>query len=143
MKQSQRWMWILLFGFICFESLIAQSSDSIVVKTIYFHTSYRCATCQKLENYATEAIHQHFEKELISKHLIFESINIEEKTHEHFIDDYALVTKSIILSKLKDGNEITWKNLDKIWLLVRNEQKYKQYIIDEIRAMMETKDTDS
>ena len=33
--------------------------------------------------------------------------------------------------------ENTWKNLDKIWTLLHDEVKFKEYVRDEIKALLE------
>ncbi len=63
-------------------------------------------------------------------------INTEEKGHEHFVDDYKLYTKSIVVSLVKDGKEIKYKNLEKIWEYVRNKQKFMDYIKKETQQFL-------
>jgi len=43
------------------------------------------------------------------------------------------------LSLVKDGKEVKSKNLDKIWDLARNKQKFIDYVTGEIKEFM--KDT--
>lgn len=57
--------------------------------------------------------------------------------NEHFVNDYQLYTKSLILSLVKDGKEVKSKNLDKIWQLARNKQKFIDYVTGEINGFME------
>jgi hypothetical protein len=68
--------------------------------------------------------------------LVFKAVNTDEKENEHFIDDYKLYTKALILSKVKDGEEVEWVNLDKIWKLVGDEDKYKTYVTSEVKEFL-------
>jgi hypothetical protein len=94
----------------------------------YFHGTFRCPTCHKLEQYSKEAIETNFKDALASGKLEFRAVNIDDKGNEHYANDYQLYTKSLILSLVKDGKEIKWKNLDKIWEYVGNKQPFIDYV---------------
>jgi len=110
--------------------------DSGKVTAYYFHGSFRCSTCRDLEQYAREAIEDNFEKELAEGSLVFEAVNVEEKENEHFVDDYQLYTKSLVLSLVEDGEEVEYKNLDKIWEYVRNKTEYMDYVKSEVNNFL-------
>jgi len=102
----------------------------------YFHGSFRCPTCHKLEQYAKEAVETNFKGALGSGTLEYKTVNTDDKGNEHFLGDYQLFTKSVVLSMTKDGKEVKWKNLDKIWDLVQNKQKYMDYVKCEIEDFL-------
>ncbi len=102
----------------------------------YFHTTYRCASCKKIEAYSREAIETGFVEELKTGILKFESINVDESKYKHYIDDYRLYAKSLIISRLEDGKQIEWKNLTKVWQLLRNKEEFFKYVRDEIGAYL-------
>ena len=76
--------------------------DNTKIIVYYFHESFRCPTCRNLEQYAKETIENNFKKELAKGNLLFKTVNVEEKENEHFVKDYQLYTKSLILSLVKD-----------------------------------------
>lgn len=130
---------ILLIGMLFSVSLSVFAKDNSPqekIKAYYFHGSFRCVTCTNMEKYSREAIEKNFKDALTSGRLEFKAINVEEKDNEHFINDYQLYTKSLILSLVKDGKEVKSKNLDKIWQLVRNKQKFLSYVISELNEFM-------
>jgi hypothetical protein len=89
-----------------------------------------------MEKYSREAIDANFKDALASGGLEFKAVNVEEKGNEHFVNDYKLYTKTLILSLVKDGKEVKSKNLDKIWELARNKQKFMDYVTGEVNAFM-------
>ncbi len=97
----------------------------------YFFNNARCLTCRKMEKYVKEAVNDFFSDEIENGRVGFKAVNIDEAHNKHFIHDYALYTKSVVLSETKDGREMRWKNLEKIWELVRNEHDFRNYIRDE------------
>ena len=112
----------------------APPSDRIIV--YYFYGNRRCATCRKLESYSEEALLTGFESELADSSLIWRAVNYDEEENEHYIKDYQLYTKALILSREGDVKEGEWKNLDKIWQLVRNKDKFIKYVQSETRTFM-------
>ena len=106
------------------------------VTAYYFHGTFRCPTCHKLEEYAKEAIETNFQSELASGKLSFKIVNVENKGNEHFAKDYQLYTKSVVLSLTRDGKEIRYKNLDKVWEYVRNKNRYESYVRGEVAAFL-------
>lgn len=98
----------------------------------YFHTTFRCPTCHNIENYSKAAVHANFADELQSGKLVWRVINVDEPENKHFIKDYQLYSKHLIVSESKDGKEVRWKDLEKVWTLVRNEKKFKNYVKTEI-----------
>jgi hypothetical protein len=102
----------------------------------YFHGTMRCPTCHKLEQYSKEAIESNFKAELASGRLAFRAINVEERANEHYVKEYNLYTKSLIVSKMKAGKEISSKNLDKIWEYVIDKQKFVNYVTGEIKESL-------
>lgn len=116
-----------------------QKEEGSKVVAYYFHGNVRCPTCMKLEEYSGEAVNQGFSESISKGDLEFRSINVDEEANSHFIKDYGLVSRSLVLSKLDNGKEVKWKNLDQIWTLVRSHDKFIEYVRDETRKMMEDK----
>lgn len=102
----------------------------------YFHTTMRCPTCHKLEQYSKEAIENNFKSELASGKLEFKVINVDNKGNEHFINDYQLYTKSLVLSLVRSGKEVRSKNLAAIWELVGNKEKFSDYVRKEVAGFL-------
>lgn len=116
--------------------LAEEASAGGTVTVYYFHGSFRCPTCNKMEKYAAEVIQNDFKDALASGKLEFRAVNVESKGNEHYVNDYRLYTKTLILSLVKDGKEVRSKNLDRIWQLVRNKKQYEDYVRDEVAAFL-------
>ncbi|MBU9888987.1 MAG: hypothetical protein KTQ49_03855 [Candidatus Omnitrophica bacterium] len=117
-------------------AMAEETSAEGTVTAYYFHGTFRCLTCKNLERYAKEAIQNNFKDALASGKLSFQIVNVENKGNEHYVKDYELYTKALILSYVKDGKEVRSKNLDKIWEYVRNKERYENYVRDEVAAFL-------
>jgi len=110
--------------------------QSRTVVAYYFHGSFRCQTCRKLEAFSREAVESGFPEDLKAGRIEWRVINVEEPGNEHFIQDYQLVSKALVLVA-KDGSKQTqWKNLQDIWTLVNNKEAFIKYVQTEIRSYL-------
>ena len=113
-----------------------QKSETKVI-AYYLHGSYRCPSCKTIEKWSHEAIKLNFQDELKNGKLVWKVLNFEEPQNKHFIKDYSLYTKSLIISEVKGDKELKWKNLDKVWLLLRDQGKFFNYVESEIKKYLE------
>lgn len=107
------------------------------VIVFYFHGNVRCSTCKRIERLTVEAVTETFGDELKNGLLELTIVNVEKPENNHFIKEYQLYTRSVIASEVKDGTEKRWKNLHKVWELVRNEEAFKHYIQKEIAGYLQ------
>jgi hypothetical protein len=112
----------------------AAPASRIVVS--YFHGDLRCATCRKLETYAREAIETSFPAELASGRLVFQAVNTDRPENRHFVADYALLTRALVVTEEADGKVVRWTNLEKIWRLVGDHQAYTEYVVAGVRSYL-------
>lgn len=121
------------------DSSKAETPPEISSKVIayYFHSTRRCVSCRKIEAYSREAIEKGFAEALESGELELLILNTDETEYKHFLDDYQLYTKSLVLSKIENGEETEWKNLDKVWRLLRNKNGFIQYVQAEVKSFLE------
>ena len=119
-------------------SAFAQDAGKLASRVVayYFHGNFRCPTCHAMEQYSKEAIENNFKDALSSGKLEFKVVNTDERGNEHFIQDYQLYTKSLVLSLVKDGKEAKSKNLTKIWDRVRNKQSFIDYVNEEVTSFL-------
>lgn len=116
---------LLLFTMLFAFSNIAFAADKVNV--YYFYGKPRCTTCMKIENYTKSAV-----ASINDKDVVFKGVDMDNPDNGAMVKKYNLFTKSVIISKIKNGNE-QWKNLDQIFVKVGNEQDFKSYIITETK----------
>ena len=102
----------------------------------YFLTNIRCPSCLTIERLTAKTIKAEFADQLAAGVLQWRTINIDGEGNYHFVKDYKLYTKSVIISEMEEGKEIRWKNLPKVWELLGNEEKFGKYLKDEMTAFM-------
>jgi len=110
-----------------------QKKEKQKIVVTYFHNSVRCMSCRKIEAFTEEAVKASFGAELKAGRMDYKVVNVDEKANQHFIQDYQLFTKSVVIAETKDGRQTRWKNLPKVWELLSNKEKFQSYVSGEIR----------
>ena len=106
------------------------------VVAYYFHGNTRCVTCRTIEAYTEEALRLRFSDAIKDGLLAWKVVNVEVPGNEHFITDYQLHTKSVVLSEVHNGHETKWVNLSQIWNLVGNRDAFIAYIQQETHNLL-------
>lgn len=107
------------------------AAPSSGIAAYYFHGNMRCATCRKIEAYSEEAITKGFTDELASGQFEWRVVNTDQSENEHFVQDFELVTKSVVLVEYEDGKVTRFENLNQVWKLVGDEDAFIKYVRDE------------
>jgi len=112
----------------------ASSTKQYIV--YYFFNNFRCPSCKKIEGYTSETVNGKFSSEVKAGRISWKPVNLDEPANKHFMQDYKLVTKSVVIVEMVNGKEARWKNLDKIWEHLRNKSRFSAYVEGEIRSFV-------
>jgi hypothetical protein len=114
---------------------IPSEREKVIV--YYFHGTYRCPSCTKIEKWSYGAIKDFFPKELKKGRLLWKPVNVEKPENRHFIKEYSLVTKSLIITRVKGDKQTKWENLDKVWRFLGDQEKFFAYVTQKVRSYMD------
>jgi len=114
---------------------VAASGPSVVA--YYFHGRVRCASCVKIGRLSGKAIRERFPGELRKGLLAFREVNIDEPENRHFIDDYGLSSQSLVIVEYRDGRQVRWKILEKVWTLLDSEREFLPYVQEGVSSYLE------
>ena len=115
---------------------VAEPQSHTKIIAYYFHLTVRCPTCRAIEAYSREGIESAFTGALKSGAIDWRSVDIELPENNRFVQDYQLFTSSLVLVKLRDGKQVEWRNLDKVWDLVRTKDEFLKYVQTNIREYL-------
>ncbi len=114
----------------------AQASQVIAY---YFHTNVRCPSCVKIENQTKTAIEETFTEQLESGDLVFRMVNTDEEPNAHFVEDYQLVTKTVVLVEMHGGKRVRWDKLGRTWKLLGDSEQFHDYIVKGVQTYLDGK----
>ncbi len=114
----------------------AESAPASQVVVYYFHGAKRCATCMKIEAYTREEVESTFADLLRDRTVELRIVNVDEAENEHFVQDYELSTRSVVVSLRENGEEKDWKVLEEVWQLVDAKPEFQRYIRTEVENLL-------
>ena len=88
------------------------SRDQVVV--YQFHRRFRCPSCHELEAIITKTLNTYYSGDLESGRVVFEIVNLDDKSSKHFIKEFDLLYNTVIIEDVRGGRQTRFKNLEKI-----------------------------
>jgi len=104
-----------------------------MIQVTYFSSDVRCATCVRIERLTRETVEKNFGAEVASGRIVLQTINLDDPGNEHFVQDYQLISKTVIVSDRAKGQEVKWENLQDVWSKQKDEQAFEAYVADAVR----------
>ncbi|RKY18934.1 MAG: hypothetical protein DRP90_05100 [Planctomycetota bacterium] len=105
----------------------------------YFIGGKRCSTCHKLEEYTREAVEKGFPDLVRSGVLFYETVDCDLPQNQHYIEDYELYAKSVVLVQFEGGRRVRWRKLDGVWERLRDREGFLEWVRSQVRSFMEGK----
>jgi hypothetical protein len=104
----------------------------------FFHGKKRCPACRKIETYAREAIETGFARQVSEGTVQWRVLDYEEPANEPFVDRYGVLTSTIVLVKMKDGEEAAPVNLEQqVWDLTDDKEAFITCVQQEAATLLE------
>jgi hypothetical protein len=108
----------------------------VKVVVYYFHGNYRCPTCLKIEALTAEAANTGFAGDIRNGRVELKSVNVEEQGNEHYIQDYELASRSVVVARYEGESPKAWKRLDAVWTLHGDRDGFFRLVQDETRLLL-------
>jgi len=115
---------------------VAEAKTAVVY---YFFTNTRCSSCKTIEAYTREAVEKNFTSDYKGWAVVFKGVNVEEEPDKHFVRDYWLNSKSVVVQKFSGGKPLKWGKLEKVWRLLGDKEAFINYVTEETRKLLDEK----
>jgi len=107
---------------------IEKPAEKHSVVVTYFTTDVRCDSCRKIEALTRKAVEAGFPAQLQDGGVSFRIRNIDDTENAHFITEYELSFKTVVISKTFGDEECSWKKMDDVWKLLDDPDAFDSYI---------------
>jgi hypothetical protein len=109
--------------------------DGVVVT--YFTTSFRCATCRTIEDLSRRAVQDAFAREIEAGTVVFRVLDTDEPRYAHFVEQYDLSNKTVVVSKRSSGREVEWCDQQDVWSLYDEPDSFFEYVRAPVRRYLD------
>lgn len=118
------------------ESQTSGASPQLVV--YYFHGDRRCKTCNAIEANTKAVLDKRFAEQMKSGAVQWHVINTDKEENAHFEKDFQLLFGSVVAVRNHNGKQVAWKNLQKVWELVWDTDKFNTYLEKEFTEYLKS-----
>jgi len=116
-------------------------TDSATVVVTYFTTDVRCDSCRTIESLSRKSIEDGFPSQLEAGAIVFRVLNTDQVENEHYVDQYELTNKTVIVSHQVDGKELEWTDRQDVWLLLDKPDEFSAYVREPVQLYLTRDDT--
>lgn len=102
----------------------------------YLHGTRRCRTCLSIEDMAERIVTTSFREQLEQGRLSWASINFDQPANRHFVEDFGLVSSSLVLVERREDGSRRFRVLGETWPLSHDEVRFRAYLIRELRSFL-------
>ena len=113
-----------------------ESTESKVV-VYYAHTTFRCVTCNTIEEMAKATISNAFSNELTNGVVEWRTVNFQ--TDEKFASRYEIVSSCVVVVGMNGAVETGYKRLDDVWTKVKEPEAFIEYVTDAVLKYLPAK----
>jgi len=131
-------------GYLVFRQLRPRGSASTGSSSVagtrtvvyYFYTNVRCASCRQIEAWTHTVLEKRFAPELADGKLEWKPINVEEAANAHFIEDFQLKAKTVVVCRVIKGKTGQWVDLIDVWKYLADPTRFSSFIEDNVRKFL-------
>ena len=99
----------------------------------YFHGTKRCASCNSIEDLTREAL----KAETDAAQVEIRSVNVDEAANAHYVADFELTMRTVVLAEEAGGKVARWKRLDECWDRFGDPADFRSYVQRSLAAFRE------
>lgn len=105
----------------------------------YFYTNTRCSSCKTIEAYTREAVATKLSAGYKGWKIEFKGVNVDLPGNKHFIQDYWLNSKSVVVQKLQGDKPLNWGLLGDVWQLLGDKESFMNYVASGTKKVIDSK----
>ena len=94
----------------------------------YFTTDVRCVSCKTIERLTRETLERDFAETMKNGQLRFQTINIDRAENKHYINEYDLSFKTVVVAGASQNANTDWEKLDEVWRLLNAPADFAAYV---------------
>lgn len=106
----------------------------LTVMVTYMHATFRCVTCNTIERLTRELLESEFAQELKAGTVRMEEVDFQE--NEDLAKRYEVVASCVVVTHLRDGEEVAYQRLDEVWTLMKDPPAFNRYVGGAIREYL-------
>ncbi|WFB36211.1 nitrophenyl compound nitroreductase subunit ArsF family protein [Kiritimatiellota bacterium B12222] len=105
------------------------------VAVYYLHSSFRCITCNTIEEMTRNLLDHAYASPLAEQTLLWREVDFQ--TNEALAKQFDVIASCVVVAHLNNGQVTEYQRLDEVWTLMKDPQAFNQYISQAIDTYLE------
>ncbi len=101
----------------------------------YMHTTFRCVTCNTIEQMTKEVLEKDFAEEISNGQIEWHEVNFQER--EDLAKKYDIASSCVVIARIEDGLEAGFQRLDEVWTLSDKPAAFAEFVARVIRKYLD------
>lgn len=110
------------------------NENQIVV--YYFHRKFRCQSCDVLESTLQRTLQVTYADQFGAGRLAMCVINVDEPENRHYLEQFQILSNSIVIVRKKSGLVSSYKTLESIWDISQDREAIDQMLRTEVAGFL-------
>ena len=115
------------------------AAGNTVVYAYYFHQTFRCLSCQMMEEMAARAIQEHFAQQIQAGQVVWMPVNIDKPEGKVLRQQFSQLNvraSDLVLARMENGVCKESKKLDELSGLTDRPDAFSKCLVDEVNACL-------
>jgi len=108
-------------------------TDKVVV--YYFHTTFRCVTCNDIEQRIKNLIQREFADAYKAGRIEWKEVDFQQE--EVLAKRYGVMVGCVVVANIRGGKDVDFQRLDEIWTKFQEPSGFDQYIISAVKKYLD------
>jgi len=117
---------------------VESAAGNPVVYAYYFHQTFRCFTCQSMEEMAARAIQEHFAPQVQAGQVVWMPVNIDKPEGKVLRQQFNARATDLVLARMEGSVCKESRKLDELTELSGRPDAFSKYLVDQINACLGT-----
>jgi hypothetical protein len=117
------------------DGCLGNLGDNQVV-VYYFHRKFRCQSCEVLESTLLNTMQVTYSNHFGAGRLAMCIINVDEPENRHYLEQFEILSNSIVIVERKSGAVARYKNLESIWDVAEDREAITQILRSEVAGFL-------
>lgn len=101
----------------------------------YLHGNLRCVTCNSIEAMTKQTVEEEFAEALADGTVVWNTANFQRDPE--LGRRYDVAGSTVVVALEEHGEEVGYRILDEVWVLVNSEDQFRQFMREVIREYLD------
>jgi hypothetical protein len=117
-------------------ALVQSAAGDSVVYAYYFHQTFRCFTCQSMEEMAARTIQEHFAPQVQAGRVVWMPVNIDKPEGKVLRQQFDARATDLVLAHMEGNVCKESRKLEELAGFLDRPDAFSKYLVDQISAYL-------